>query len=225
MLPPRLYTFPIYDRLLTLDRDLQLRPMIARTWSFAPDGRQLTLRVRADARFHDGTRVDATAVKFSLDRAKALPGSTAAASLTSIDAVTVVDGHTVLLALNRATSDLLFELAGPAGSIINPKMATADLSQGTPDAAGSGPWVVSHFAPNDAVTYRRAPTRSWDRRRGTSPPAHDHLSLRPDRGPRSDHLGARRRRPRPAPRRRRGASHPGAPGLRVWDDHRPTAHV
>ncbi len=158
----RAYFFPIYDRLVYLDKNVAVKPMLATKWVFSPDGRTLTLTLRKDAVFHDGSPVDANAVQFSLERAKTLPRSTAASSLSSIDSVTAVDASTVRVTLNRAAGDLLSELGGLAGVVMNPKVAGMDLGQGKPDAAGSGPWVVGEFKANNVVRYTRAPTKYWD---------------------------------------------------------------
>src|SRR5262249_39050926 len=117
----RAYYFPIYDRLVYLDKHIEGQPMLATKWVFSPDGRTLTLTLRTGAKFHDNPPVDANAVKFSLERAKTLPKSTAASFLSSVDSVTVLDANTVKLALNRAAADLLYELGGLGGVVINPK--------------------------------------------------------------------------------------------------------
>lgn len=57
----------VFDTLIASDEDNRLHPGLAREWSAAPDGRSLTLRLRDDVTFHDGTRFDADAVKFTYD--------------------------------------------------------------------------------------------------------------------------------------------------------------
>ncbi|TQM11347.1 ABC transporter substrate-binding protein [Pseudonocardia kunmingensis] len=64
------YIFPIYDRLTQLVGGPTLEPMLATEWSFSPDGQQVTFVLRDDVTFHDGTVLDADAVKVSLDRAR-----------------------------------------------------------------------------------------------------------------------------------------------------------
>jgi peptide/nickel transport system substrate-binding protein len=41
---------------------------VAESWDAAPDGKTYTFKLRDNVYFHDGTKVDAAAVKFSIDR-------------------------------------------------------------------------------------------------------------------------------------------------------------
>ena len=54
------------------------RALVASTW--ADDGSYLEFKLRDYIMFHDGTKLDATAVKLSLERGKNLPSSAVAAA-------------------------------------------------------------------------------------------------------------------------------------------------
>src|SRR5690625_2954135 len=54
--------------LLTLNEKGELQPQLATSWAWSDDGKALTLELRKDVTFHDGTAFDAKAVKFSLGR-------------------------------------------------------------------------------------------------------------------------------------------------------------
>src|SRR4030095_6418370 len=57
------------DALLNVSKDgRSLEPGLAESWSASPDGLQLTLKLRAGVLFHDGTALDARAVKSSIER-------------------------------------------------------------------------------------------------------------------------------------------------------------
>ncbi len=160
--------FAIYDRLFYIDHNIELQPMLAQKWTFSADGLQMTVNLRTDAVFHDGSKVDATAVKMSIERAKTLPRSTAVAGLAPITAVDVVDASTVRFTFSRPGGDMPWLLARNAGAIINPKAITAgtDLSLGDSNMAGSGPWVVQTFQPGVSVVLTRASTKYWDKKAG-----------------------------------------------------------
>ncbi|WP_281690118.1 ABC transporter substrate-binding protein [Pseudonocardia thermophila] len=160
-LPP---TFLLYDRLTRLDDDLQVKPMLATAWRFAPDGSSLEFTLREGVRFHDGTPVDATAVKTTLERNKTLPGSTVAPLLDAVTSIDVVDPATVRLNLVPGRgAELPTVLAYAGGEIISPKAIAdgRDLAL-APGDAGSGPYVVSEFRPGEAITLTRAPGGYWD---------------------------------------------------------------
>jgi ABC-type transport system substrate-binding protein len=153
------YVAPVYDRLTNMAGGRTLEPMLATEWETAEDGLTQTYHLRDDATFHDGTPVDAAAVKASLDRALNLPQSTVKTYLSMVAGVEVVDPQTVAITTNRPAADLPYVLASSAGSIINP----AALNSGTLDTqpAGSGPYEAVDVALGDRVVYQRA-ENYWD---------------------------------------------------------------
>jgi peptide/nickel transport system substrate-binding protein len=157
-------TFLIYDRLTRLDNDFSVKPMLAESWTPAPDGSYLELKLRTDVSFHDGTKVDATAVKANLERAKTLQGSTVADILTDLTSVDAVDPATVRLNVRPGTgASLPAVLASNAGEIISPKALADGRDLGSaPGDAGSGPYTVTTFKPNELVVFDRAPGTYWD---------------------------------------------------------------
>src|SRR5215813_7565433 len=54
--------------LIRLTPDGQFVPDAAESWQVSPDGLLYTFKLRKDVLFHDGTRLDAAAVKFTIDR-------------------------------------------------------------------------------------------------------------------------------------------------------------
>jgi peptide/nickel transport system substrate-binding protein len=157
-------TFLLYDRLTQVTNDYEVRPMLATSWEFAPDGSYLELKLREGVTFHDGTPVDATAVKASLERTKNVPSSTAAPLLADITSVEAVDPATVRLMLVPGRgAGLPTILASYAGEIMNPKAITDGRNLAlSPGDAGSGAYLVTEFKPNEVVKLERAPRPYWD---------------------------------------------------------------
>src|SRR5437667_1257756 len=54
--------------LVNITPDGKFVPDAAEAWQASPDGRLYTFKLRKNVLFHDGTPVDAAAVKFSIDR-------------------------------------------------------------------------------------------------------------------------------------------------------------
>src|SRR3989449_8665427 len=54
--------------LVNITPDGKFVPDAAESWQASPDGRLYTFKLRKNVLFHDGTPVDAAAVKFSIDR-------------------------------------------------------------------------------------------------------------------------------------------------------------
>src|SRR5262245_48535606 len=54
------------DKLIDIDAKLNHVPQLATEWSWGADGKSLTLKLRPGVVFHDGTPMDAEAVKLNL---------------------------------------------------------------------------------------------------------------------------------------------------------------
>ena len=59
----------MYDGLVRYkDGTLEVEPALAESWDISVDGTVYTFNLRSGVTFHDGTAVDADAVKFNFDR-------------------------------------------------------------------------------------------------------------------------------------------------------------
>lgn len=71
----RIVFMGLCDRLVDIDQELKIIPRLATEWSFSADGLTLTMKLRTDAKFHDGETFNAEAAKANLERAMTLPDS------------------------------------------------------------------------------------------------------------------------------------------------------
>ena len=125
----------IYDSLTQLSPTGQLEPGLAQSWDFTDGGYSLTLHLRPNVTFSDGTPVDASAVKAAILHNKKSPLRT---SLIPIKSITVNDALTLTLNLSSPTpADLLYAFNDLDGFITEP----ADPNPGK-DPIGSGPYVL-----------------------------------------------------------------------------------
>ncbi|MEV0809903.1 ABC transporter substrate-binding protein [Micromonospora sp. NPDC050200] len=157
------YLVLAFDRLTMLDKDDKIVPGLATEWAFAKDGSSLELKLRSDVKFHDGTAFDAQAVKVNIERGKTLKDSAIKQDLADITAVEVVDDHTVRLQLAKGKGvQLPSVFATNVGMMVSPKAIadSADLAN-NPGNAGSGPYIVTSFTPNEKVVMKKAPSY-WD---------------------------------------------------------------
>ncbi|MFG2669469.1 ABC transporter substrate-binding protein [Streptomyces sp. NPDC048445] len=110
------------EQLYDVDQDNKFVPQLAATLPKVTDGgRTFTFTVRKGARFSDGARLDAAAVKASLDRHLHLRGSGRASEIDSVEKVTATGPYTVRLSLSHPDVPLLGRLANTAGLIMSPK--------------------------------------------------------------------------------------------------------
>jgi peptide/nickel transport system substrate-binding protein len=108
---------PLYD----LAADGMIVPRLAASLPrFSADGLSAIIKLRRNVLFNDGTRMDAQAVKTSLDRYRTLPGSRRAGELSVVSEVSVVDSLTVRLVLSLPLAPLVGTLSDRAGMILSP---------------------------------------------------------------------------------------------------------
>jgi peptide/nickel transport system substrate-binding protein len=133
------YGQAVYDTLLKADPAGELGPDLATKWEYNDTKTVLTLTLRDDVTFTDGTKFNADAAAQNLIRFRdgASPNKSFLASLA--DAKAVDDTH-VALTLTQADPALLHYLTQNAGMQESPKaFGNADLKT---NPVGSGPYVL-----------------------------------------------------------------------------------
>lgn len=139
---------PAYEQLVAPGGKAEL----ASDWSVDADGVTWTFRLAPGHRFADGRVVDAAAVKFSLDRVRAIGRGNAGDLIDNIASVTVIDDRTVRITTKRRTPRLPAMLADRSASIVDPRVMAHAV--GKDRAAG---WLAAHTA--GSGPYRLRPTR------------------------------------------------------------------
>src|SRR3954447_64729 len=109
------------EKLYDVDSSLNVVPQLAAGMpKFSHGGKTVTIKIRQGVKFNDGTKLDAQAVKTSLDRHRKLPDSACASELAAVTSVKVVDPSTVQLKLDQAFAPLPSLLAVRSGMIMSP---------------------------------------------------------------------------------------------------------
>lgn len=147
------WLFPAYDRLVYSSPDGTIEPMLATDWRVVDDGLGIELDIREGVLFHDGTMLDAEAVKANLDRARSDEQSVLRTDLTKLLDVQVLDENTVKLVLSGGAGPMLSTLADRAGMMISP--AAFDSPDLATHPVGTGPYVVEEYRLGDRVIYSR----------------------------------------------------------------------
>lgn len=151
----------IYDRLVSESLDGQFHPWIASKWTISDDQLTYDFTVRGGVQFHDGTPLNAEAVRFNLQRwldvkkAGGIP----------IEAITA-NGDNVTIKLRKAYSPLLHDLSEPAQGFISPtsiqKFSKEERCAGGPGiTAGSGPFKVASRTPGRDLVLERNDAYNW----------------------------------------------------------------
>jgi peptide/nickel transport system substrate-binding protein len=129
----------VFDTLLFAAQDGTIQPWLATEWSYNDDNTVLTLTVRDDVTFTDGSALTADVVKQNLERFKA--GTSPAASfLAAVDSVEAPDDTTVVINLSAPDPALLTYLTQTAGLVGSAE--NFDSEDAATNPVGSGPYEL-----------------------------------------------------------------------------------
>ncbi len=134
----------IYDTLVTY-KGTELTGSLASEFSYGDDARSISLTLRPDVKFHDGSPLTAKDVAYTLDRLKRL-GVGIAALIESYDSTTITDDTHLTINLSKPNSLVLSALSKIY--IVNSKLVEANKGNDDGQAwlqsndAGSGPFTL-----------------------------------------------------------------------------------
>jgi len=60
----------IFDTLVVRDVDNSVQPLLAESWEVSDDGKEITFKLKKGVTFHDGTPLNAAAVRYTFERFK-----------------------------------------------------------------------------------------------------------------------------------------------------------
>lgn len=165
-------TSSIFETLLYLDAQRNLKPYLAESYEVSPDAKVYTFKLRRDVKFSDGTPFNAAAVKYNFDRIVD-PNFKAGGALSALAGYTqteVVDEFTARVTFKAANAPFLLYAAGGTLGMMSPtatKQQSAEQVTQTP--VGSGPFTIKELVANDHATIvnnkaysRRAPWSDHD---------------------------------------------------------------
>jgi peptide/nickel transport system substrate-binding protein len=151
----------VYAGLTKLDPAGTAVPALATSWKYSADGTTVTFTLRPGLTFSDGSALDATAVKKSIERGRDFPKSLVAPQLVNVKAVTAPDPSTVVIQLGAADYQIPNLFAGKTGMIVSPKAFEADAAGLANKPVGAGPFTLTSYVQNAKATLARNPAY-WD---------------------------------------------------------------
>ncbi|PTW61353.1 peptide/nickel transport system substrate-binding protein [Breoghania corrubedonensis] len=156
----------MYDTLiLPTDDGKGLKPGLATNWQVSKDGLTVTLHLRDDIKFSDGTPITAEDVRWSLERAANPEHGIWNFMLGSIDNVEARDEKTILLHLKHTDPAILPALSVFNAAIMPEKQYEATKGASDEDKAktfaqhpvGSGPFVLTTWERGSSMKLARNP--------------------------------------------------------------------
>lgn len=146
----------IFATLVEIDENLQVVPGIAHAWDISEDGTSFTFHIRENLTFHDGTPLDAEAVKYNFERMTDTEfGSARAGELAFVETVTVEDPLTVTVTLNQPYGGFLPALASWSGMLVSPAAAEEHGRNFSQVLVGAGPFKFVERIRDDRLVVER----------------------------------------------------------------------
>lgn len=123
---------------------------LARSWTVSKDGRTFTFKLHPNVRFHNGTPLTASDVKFSLDRIRNPPKgmlSPREPMFSDVTSIETPDKETVVIRLGATNAAFLKVLSNPTACVLSEAMVKADPEYPAKKVMGSGPFKFVRFSP------------------------------------------------------------------------------
>lgn len=154
---------PMYSRLLSLDKEDRLQPLLAKEWNVTQDGKVFTFNLRDDIKFHDGKPLTADDVvysfKMTIDPPKGVISQHKGVFAPIIEKLEAVDPYTVRFTTKRAVGWFLSHV--PIVQIA-PKHAREPVeAQGGFKASGIGSGPFKFQSQTSAVEFRMVRNESY----------------------------------------------------------------
>jgi peptide/nickel transport system substrate-binding protein len=167
--------------LVNIKPDGQFVGDAAASWHVSSDGLTYTFVLRDNVLFHDGSKVDAAAVKFSIDRLRDPETKSGMRPFyAAVERVEVVDPRTVRIHMKEPYAFFLHMLAGYRTGLVlyspsaTEKYSLEDRKKGKPEAVvGCGPFRLVEWVPGDHLVMDR-----WDKYFKPGQPYVDRVHIR-----------------------------------------------
>lgn len=143
----------VYDRVLDIDNQGQLQPMIAESWA-NPTPTTFTYTIRSDAKFWDGSPVTAEDVAYSGQRIVDETTAVVASGWAQVESVTA-SADTVTVTLKQPDNTFAYR-AAIDWMVVQKKYseeAGADLGSPSKPGMGSGPYKVTSYSASEGATF------------------------------------------------------------------------
>jgi peptide/nickel transport system substrate-binding protein len=173
--PSLVIALNVSDGLVTYDKDFKPVPQLATAWETSEDGKVIRLKLREGVKWHDGTPLTATDVKFSIENAKKT-NPIAGPTYSTLESVEAPDDHTVVLTFKAPSQAIWAVLDGAKTQILPYHIYKDSDSLANPNnnkPVGNGAFVFKEWVRGSHVTLVRNPDY-WD----TGKPYLDEITFR-----------------------------------------------
>ena len=160
----------VFGGLVTLDRNLEVAPDLAKDWEISNGGKTYTFHLREDAKFHDGRPVTAEDVKWSIERIADPETESPLVDVflgdivgfldklegraTNVEGVRVIDSQTLSITIDAPKAYFLSKLTYPSAFVLD-----RNNLEGNPkwfeQPNGTGPFKLAEYEPGVLLRLTR----------------------------------------------------------------------
>lgn len=152
----------IFDTLVVRDVDNSVQPLLAESWEVSDDGKEITFKLKKGVTFHDGTPLNAEAVRYTFERFKEVGmASPIYGGVMQIAGVEAVNDLTVRFTFDQPAANFWSTISMPYAGIISPDSAQKVKESGTGDLVGTGPFVLESWEAGQQMVLKHNPDYSW----------------------------------------------------------------
>ncbi len=163
----------VFRGLVSYNARGELQPDLAKSWEISPNQLTYTFYLHEEAYFHNGRRITAGDVKFTLERVLRVNAPTAyilanivgaedvlSGKVIELSGIEATDDYTLKITLKRPQPQFLTLLAQPAASILDRyELVEQGVDYGKPGAyrdydklfSGTGPYLLTEWLDNEKV--------------------------------------------------------------------------
>lgn len=149
--------YHVYCRLYTFNENMEPVPDVVTEESVSADNRTWTLKLRRGVTFHDGSPVNAQAVKYTIERMRKKGGSQRVLFQAITEIRTPAD-DTVVLVTQKPFPSLRNSLAHPNAGLLPEKAETALGDRFGVQPVGCGPYVFKEWVRGSRIVVTRSPS-------------------------------------------------------------------
>ena len=152
--------YNLFETLTKINADGSVSPLLAESWEVSPDLKTTTLRLRKDAKFHNGVPFNAATAQFSLERAGSAKSTNKDKSSFARLRTEVVDEHTLTIRHQDIDPDFLFMLGQASAAMVEPQSAASNATK----PVGTGPYQLKQWRKGSSLTLEQ-----WSGFRASAP--------------------------------------------------------
>lgn len=152
----------IYNGLVKLDKNLEVVPDLAASWTISQDALTYTFRLKDDVYFHENSafakarKVTATDFKYSLERLiDPAVASNGAWVMTHVEHIKVIDAETLVIELKQAFPAFLGLLTMKYCSVLMPEAVAHYGNSYRSNPVGTGPFYLKRWEENVKMVLRK----------------------------------------------------------------------